>query len=100
MNGVCFLNNIKERTKMRIISHTGREDVARRLSDMGLAQGMECELLIPGENNSPYLIAVNDSRLALESELAKCLRVECLSPCGQKHRRKKRHLMRKAKGWL
>ena len=56
---------------MRIVSHVGDEVIARRLSDMGLVQGMEFEILIPGVNNSPYLVVVNNTRLAIEEDLAK-----------------------------
>jgi len=100
VNGVCFLTDVKERRKMRIVAHTGREEIARRLTDMGLSQGMECEILIPGENHSPYLIAVNESRLALEDEIAKNLRVELLDGCRHRHRRGKRRMKRHATGWF
>jgi len=101
VNEVCLLTDIKEKTKMRIVAHTGREDIARRLSDMGLVQGMECEVLIPGENNSPYLLAVNESRLALEQDLARNLHVQLLGDCRHRHRRRKRHLQRKGMmGWF
>lgn len=104
MNGICFLAEIKEKAKMRIVAHSGREDIARRLSDMGLAQGMECEILIPGENNSPYLIAVNESRLALEEELAKNLRVQLLGErrCRNRyrHRKRRKHLRKERVGWF
>jgi len=100
VNGVCFLTDVKERRRMRIVAHTGREEIARRLTDMGLAQGMECEILIPGENHSPYLIAVNESRLALEEDIAKNLRVQLIDGCRHGHRRRKRVTKRHGMGWF
>lgn len=88
---------------MRIIAHTGDESVARRLSDMGLAQGMEFEILIPGVNNSPYLVAVDHTRLAIEEDLARNLRVECIHQCRHGERRARRHENRQKRrglGWF
>jgi Fe2+ transport system protein FeoA len=83
MRHLCLLSDIKEKKNMRIVSHVGDEVIARRLSDMGLVQGMEFEILIPGVNNSPYLVVVNNTRLAIEEDLAKNLRVEAV--CAHQH---------------
>lgn len=71
------LNTIeKDRTMVRIITHTGTGETKRRLMDMGLSYGTTAEVLIAGKGNSPYLLAVNHSRLVLEKDLASEVYVE------------------------
>ncbi len=77
------LNQIgKDRTKVRIITHSGSGETKRRLMDMGLSFGAIAEVLIAGKGNAPYLIAVDHSRLVLEKNLASEVFVEEINPEG------------------
>ncbi len=85
------LNQIeKDRTRVRIITHSGSGETKRRLLDMGLSFGAIAEVLIAGKGNAPYLIAVDHSRLVLEKNLASEVFVEEINQEGH-HRFHNRH---------
>ncbi|MCK4581647.1 MAG: ferrous iron transport protein A [Dehalococcoidia bacterium] len=60
--------------KARIVSLSEEKDVERRLRDMGLSLGSEIEVLVAG-NRSPLLLAAGETRLAIEPDLARQVRV-------------------------
>ena len=99
---ICYLNEIREKATVRVVAHDGNGETARRLSDMGLVQGMEFQIIVPGGEHSPYLIVVDETRLAIESDLAEKLRVmETVHSFGCKHkrRRRERRKMRKKRNF-
>jgi Fe2+ transport system protein FeoA len=60
--------------RARIIAMNGGTETEKRLSDMGLALDSEIEVLVAG-NRSPLLVAAGETRLAIELDLAKQVRV-------------------------
>ena len=77
--------------RARIVSLSEEKDVERRLRDMGLSLGSEIEVLVAG-NRSPLLVAAGETRLAIEPDLAKQVRVRRFSgPRGGRERGRKHH---------
>ncbi len=73
---VCIpLSMIKTREKVEIVNKNGSSEDMRRLSDMGLCNGVEVEVIVPGNGNIPFLIGISGSRIALEPSLAEMLMV-------------------------
>jgi Fe2+ transport system protein FeoA len=73
---------------------TGGMETEKRLSDIGLGLDSEVEVLIGGPRSS-MLVAAGATRVAIEPELARRIRV-CCHP-GQRHRRRRGR--RHRRGW-
>jgi Fe2+ transport system protein FeoA len=97
---IISLDTINSKEKLIVVSHTGEEEVSRRLSDMGLVDGVEFEVMIPGGAGSPYLIKVDNTRIAIENDLARKLNVIPVKEHIHGFSRKHRYRFRKGGGLL
>jgi Fe2+ transport system protein FeoA len=87
--------------RVRVVSLTGGMESEKRLLDMGVDLNSEVEVIVAGKR-SPVLLAVGETRLALEPDLAWLVQVQYCAGCGssrdQKHGR--RHgRERRRHGW-
>lgn len=70
--------------RARIVDMNGGTETEKRLSDMGLALDSEIEVLVAG-NRSPVLVAAGSTRVAIEPDLAKQVRVRRFGgACGRR----------------
>jgi ferrous iron transport protein A len=61
--------------RVRVVAITAGQRVAHRLAELGITQGVE--LCVLNDNgSSPLLVAVRDTRLALERGIAHTIRVQ------------------------
>jgi len=81
---ITLLAELLAGERARIVAMSDGTETEKRLSDMGLALDSEIEVLVAG-NRSPLLVAVGETRLAIEPDLAKQVRV-CRfgGPCGRR----------------
>lgn len=96
-HGIISLDEVNRKERLVIVSHNGEEEVSRRLSDMGLVDGVEFEVMIPGGMSSPYLVRVDNTRIAIENDLARKLNVISLDNRCQRHGFKGRHRIRRGR---
>jgi len=71
---ITLLAELLAGERARIVAMNGGTETEKRLSDMGLALDSEIEVLVTG-NRSPLLVAAGETRLAIEPDLAKQVRV-------------------------
>ena len=71
---ITILAELLAGERARIVAMNGGTETEKRLSDMGLALDSEIEVLVTG-NRSPLLVAAGETRLAIEPDLAKQVRV-------------------------
>lgn len=88
---ITLLAELLAGERARIVAMNGGTETEKRLSDMGLALDSEIEVLVAG-NRSPLLIAAGETRLAIEPDLAKQVRV-CRfgGACGRRGWGRRRH---------
>lgn len=60
--------------RVRVVDITAGQRVAHRLAELGITRGVELQLL--QDTGNPLLIAVRDTRLALERGIAHKIRVQ------------------------
>ena len=96
-HGIISLDEVHRKERLVIVSHNGDEEVSRRLSDMGLVDGVEFEVMIPGGWNNPYLVRVDNTRIAIENDLARKLNVISLEKRCPGHGFKRRHRIRRVR---
>ncbi len=92
MNGrITLLAELLAGERARIVALNGGVETEKRLSDMGLTLDSEIEVLVAA-NRSPLLVAAGETRLAIEPDLARRVRV-CRfgGACGRRGRNRKRH---------
>ncbi len=86
----------------QIVSVSGGEETERRLTDVGLSLGSKVEVLVTGRR-CPVLVAVGDTRVAIESDLAHRVHIHaCNRPaCGRNDdgARDCRSRRRRRRGW-
>ena len=71
---ITLLAELLAGERARIVALNGGAEIEKRLSDMGLALDSEIEVLVAG-NRSPLLVAAGETRLAIEPDLARRVRV-------------------------
>ncbi len=81
---ITILAELLAGERARIIAMNGGMETEKRLSDMGLALDSEIEVLVAG-NRSPLLVAAGETRLAIEPDLARRVRVHSFGgACGRR----------------
>jgi len=71
---ITLLTELLAGERGRIVAVNGGTETEKRLSDMGLALDSEIKVLVAG-NRSPLLVAAGETRLAIEPDLARRVRV-------------------------
>jgi Fe2+ transport system protein FeoA len=71
---ITLLGELLAGERARIVALNGGTETEKRLSDMGLALDSEIEVLVAG-SRSPVLVAVGATRVAIEPNLARRVRV-------------------------
>ena len=84
MNGrITLLAELLAGERARIVALNDGAETEKRLNDMGLALDSEIEVLVAG-NRSPLLVAAGETRLAIEPDLARRVRVHRVGgACGR-----------------
>ena len=81
---ITLLAKLPAGERARIVALNGGPETEKRLSDMGLALDSEVEVLVAG-SRSPVLVATGATRVAIEPDLARRVRVRRFGrACGQR----------------
>lgn len=73
-----YLNEIKPKSKCRIIKILGSGNICRRLLDMGCVKGTEIEVIKVAPLGDPIDITIKGYHLSLRKEEAKNIEVEII----------------------
>ena len=87
---ITLLADLLAGERARIVAMNGGTETEKRLSDMGLALDSEIEVLVAG-NRSPLLVAAGETRLAIEPDLARRVRVRRFGGARGRRGRGRRH---------